>query len=580
MGKALTFGEILPNMRYLLVFSSFFICTLLSGQSQKLPKFSQNPISANSYNPESFEETLRLLINEQRIANGTEEVQPRQVLHRAAYDQSSFMSEFDMMDQDDPGIRAMLYGGTKNVAEIVGKVSVKKDGQAQTYQSATENLLESWMKSSKEKEFLLDPQYFFCGIAATLSEDGKKIFVACMYGNQASFAFDLSGQAKEYISSKSYGLEGFDEKACRKIENAVDLHTWANGLYVQDGTLYLEHPNLKDIKRVVKYAEDGLAVDIIQRGQYDCLERNLVDYNRPYKGLIQKKVSGEDVATKNIATKDQKNRLVLKMGKLPNLTDTVFELNLAVVLKDHICANVKKSYVEIAPMNFSYKVAFSYYNDSKYTNDPIPSYEATDLAFRNNMCNRHASKWTANDQNDWNCLLSTFKLNGILNADEHASLAQKADRLATNGSIPSNMVEQLKITAALQALGNEEFPAEDKEKMIDFINDIDLSQESQENTFSIVQVFIKNGQYRSALKILDPYVKNPAFDEDLLFMHITLSALFQERVMSKLFVAEIQQAMERNPERICDLLTKKLSFQLFENTSLKDLVCTSCAIQK
>ncbi|MBK6522988.1 MAG: hypothetical protein IPG08_12020 [Sphingobacteriaceae bacterium] len=56
------------------------------------------------------------------------------------------------------------------------------------------------------------------------------------------------------------------------------------GLSVSDGKIYLEFKNSREMRRLLKKAKDGLAVDVVQRDQYTKADYNIVDNNIYNKG--------------------------------------------------------------------------------------------------------------------------------------------------------------------------------------------------------------------------------------------------------------------------------------------------------
>jgi len=561
------------------LFFSFSFCYSQETSDLDQPFDAKSKISINNFDFDTYEETIRFLINKYRSQAGMELVQEKQVLKRAAYEQSSYMAEYQTLDQDDPGERAMLFGGTKKVEEIVGKSNVKAGGEYASYLESAELCVEKWMGSPKTKSFLLSPEYLFSGISATLSDDRKKIFIACMFGNYKSFSHNLGAKRDLYIGSKDYGLEGFHSKVCKKTQKVEDLHRWANGLYIENGIIYFEHDNAKEVMRIMREPDDGLAVDVVQKGQFLCDSFNIIDYNWLSKGILLKRVFSDDLKRNNIVAEGKSNRYVVALGEMPPLVDSVFELNLVVIQSRHVCADIKKSYVEIAPTRHFYKGYYYYFADMQYPDEDLPALAATDVAFEKKMCDRSINKWYRNEQNTYNCLLSKFFLYGMKSIVDYNDLMLLAEQLRSKNIIPDDQLLQLQIEASIKTLQIGEITEFEKNKIIEYLKEIDYSSENMNNTYAIAQLLINNKCFRQALKILDPYILDSVFDEELLFSHITLASLYPDRIHSDLFAKELQIAKKRNHDRYCELFREKLSFQLFENMQIKQDVCASCASQ-
>jgi outer membrane protein OmpA-like peptidoglycan-associated protein len=103
----------------------------------------------------------------------------------------------------------------------------------------------------------------------------------------------------------------------------------------------------------LKKTKDGLAVDVVQRSQYEKADYNIIDNNLQNKGVMQKIVFKDKVFSKNLIVPDKNakkkvkiNKLKLEMGKFnPKITGP-YELNLIVVQDGHVCRTVTRSYLE------------------------------------------------------------------------------------------------------------------------------------------------------------------------------------------------------------------------------------------
>jgi len=131
------------------------------------------------------------------------------------------------------------------------------------------------------------------------------------------------------FNTKSKKLLTPDAKSCKNCEKWKNYDVLQKGLKVENGKIYLEYANLKDLKRLLKKTKDGLAVDVVQRAQYEKENYNIVDNNLQNKGIMQKVITKDQVFAKNLIKPDPKskkkvkiNKLKLEMGKFnPKLQD-------------------------------------------------------------------------------------------------------------------------------------------------------------------------------------------------------------------------------------------------------------------
>lgn len=296
-------------------------------------------------------------LNRFRAANGLDTFEVNQVLIDAAALDAKNMAKSGQVKVDPSKVQKNLVkaGGTKKGEELAMNAPVSKGRDNYKTDQVAKVIWTRWENNKKDKEILMKPQYMLIGIKCMMDKDGKKVVAVATFGGYDSFN---SGAKKKKelavpFNTKSAKMAGPDIKACKNCDKWKNYDLLQKGLKVENGKIYLEYANLKDLKRLLKKTKDGLAVDIVQRAQYDKADYNIVDNNLQNKGVMQKVVFKDKLFSKNLIKPDPKakkqakiNKLRVEMGKFNTKITGAYELNLIVVQDGHVCKTITRSYLE------------------------------------------------------------------------------------------------------------------------------------------------------------------------------------------------------------------------------------------
>jgi outer membrane protein OmpA-like peptidoglycan-associated protein len=296
-------------------------------------------------------------LNSFRIKNGLDTFEVNQVLiDAAAIDAKAFAkSGVAKVDQEKVKKNLVKVGGTKKGEEVAMLTPISKGRDNQKTADVAKVIWTRWENNKKDKEILLKAQYMLIGIKCELQKDGKKIAVTAVFGGYDSFntGAKMKKELAAPYNTKSKKLLAPDAKSCKTCDKWKNYDLLQKGLKVENGKIYLEYANLKDLKRILKKTKDGLAVDVVQRAQYEKADYNIVDNNLLHKGIMQKVITKDQVFSKNLIKPDPKakkkvkiNKLRLEMGKFDPKIKGPYELNLIVVQDGHVCKTVTRSYLE------------------------------------------------------------------------------------------------------------------------------------------------------------------------------------------------------------------------------------------
>ncbi len=327
------------------LFSVTFFLIAITAQSQ------------DDFNINDLPNYLVRELNKFRLLNGLDTFEVNQILVDAASIDAEKMSESGQVKVDPEKAKKNLVkaGGTKKGEEVAMNAPISKGRDNYKTEQVAKIIWTRWENNKKDKVILLSPQYMMIGIKCVPDEGNKKAYAVAVFGGYDSFN-EGAKKKKELavpFNTKSKKLLMPDVKSCKNCDKWKNFDLLQKGLTVENGKIYLEYANLKDLKRLLKKTKDGLAVDIVQRSQYEKTDYNIIDNNLQNKGVMQKIVFKDKVFSKNLIVPDKKakkkvkiNKLKLEMGKFnPKITGP-YELNLIVVQDGHVCRTVTRSYLE------------------------------------------------------------------------------------------------------------------------------------------------------------------------------------------------------------------------------------------
>jgi hypothetical protein len=313
--------------------------------------------SQNNFNIDDLPKVLVHELNKFRLANNLDTFEVNPILIEAAsIDADDFSDDGKVkVDQKTAKKNLVRSGGTNKGEELAILAPVSKGRDNYSTEQVAKTVWTRWENNKKDKEILLNPQYMIIGISCITTSDNKKVAVVAMLGGYDSFNTGAAMKKELAVSynSKSKKLLPPDPKKCKNCGKWKNYETLQRGLRVENGKIYLEYANMKDLKRLLKKPKDGLAVDIVQRSQYDNADYNIVDNNLMNKGVMQKVVYKDKLFSKNLIKPDPKakkkikiNKLKVEMGTFNKKITGPYELNLIVVQDGAVCKTVTRSYLE------------------------------------------------------------------------------------------------------------------------------------------------------------------------------------------------------------------------------------------
>lgn len=293
----------------------------------------------------------------------------------------------------NPRARLQLAGGTGSGDEIVLRASIRNGEENFTYRQLADYCIARWLTSGKTSKPMLAQQYYFAGVSAKLDKDKRRAYISFYMGNWESFkqGSDRYAELAFPVARKKFGLKPPDQKLLAKAKRkAPNLLDWQQGLEIlPTGEIIFKYADLKGFKRVMRNKKDGLAVDIVQKSQFNkCGESNIVDFGGASRGILLKPMYSKKIMKKNQASGEGRRNKVKKieilMGNMPEgLSPEDVELNLVFIQQKCACKNIHPTYIDKEIYNFAQKVGLL--PDLKVKDPPgdyFPAATSNKLSFR------------------------------------------------------------------------------------------------------------------------------------------------------------------------------------------------------
>ena len=319
--------------------------------------FALNSSAQPEFPVDSLEMLLLQGINKYRAENGLDSLDSHEILQNAAKHHAAYMADEQKVKPEEggkyknTGKRVIAYGGTSKADEIIYAQTVEKGKSSIPVKQVAETIIGKWKNSKKERLLLLSPDYVYAGPGVIKDEDGKKVYISIVLGSYNTFntGADKRRELDAPYTKKAKKLKAYDAKACRNCEKFKDTQGLRQGLYVENNKIYLKYDNLRAFKKLMKKPKDALAVDIVQRAQYDKAGYNILDNNLVNKGVLLKRIYAPKMLKKNKAEPDKKGRvksLLVELGTIPSNIQGPYELNLLIIQDNKVCKTIMRSYIE------------------------------------------------------------------------------------------------------------------------------------------------------------------------------------------------------------------------------------------
>lgn len=346
----------------IILFFNLFLFKAIKGQHIEKTYVINNQVihskeeaDPNNFHEQLIEEIIFDQINEILEKKEFDKKKRHNLLQLTAQDQAEYMAliEDDELIREEKekkltADRLEAHGGSRNGAELSAKASIKSGKIPYTYAKIADDIVFSWLGSSKKAMLIEEYTYNLVGISAKLDHKKRKVYVSMVLGNHKSF-----NEGVKYISNlnnpysqKTYGLQHIDPIFCKKIIRHNNLMDFNQLLTIDNNVIYLETDDIKELQRLIGKKKDGLAVDILQKDQFTCQNPNIVNHNALNLGILTKRIYSTKLFKSNLAnTNENKYGFKAQLGILPENLSSQYELNLVLIKNKSVCASVPQSFI-------------------------------------------------------------------------------------------------------------------------------------------------------------------------------------------------------------------------------------------
>jgi hypothetical protein len=335
-------------------------------------------------------------LNKIRTLNGLDILEENPILSKASSIQATDMAKNNKASLDNSkgkfkttAKRVVASGGTKNAEETVISVAAIKGKSEATPQDIADAVITKWKMGKKELAIIKNGNYVFASPSVRIDETGKKAYISVVYGgfNIVNDGAKMKKELKAPYTSKNKKIKAPDVRACKNCDKFKDYDGLQKGIYIKDNKVFLKYANLKAFNKLIKKPKDGLAIDFVQKAQYDNPKYNIYDNNLLSKGILQKTVSKDKLLSKNLVKPEKKGKKVssldVQLGTIPKNLKGDYEINLLVIQDGKLCKTIRKSYIEQGDQESNSPLTMLLMpEDAAYSKPPFePTSESTLLNF-------------------------------------------------------------------------------------------------------------------------------------------------------------------------------------------------------
>ncbi len=305
------------------------------------------------FHPEYLAELIEKQINDFRVENNVHPLKKDPILFLAALDQSDYNLKSGRVSHAQtlkkkatPFDRVIFYEGmhgyvAENCQQVVigSKVKVpgsKKGMVIKSYQHVANYIVQEWMKAKGGKEILLDITSFRISTAFAIDPKKKMIYATQLYGSEP-FILPLGVKPQK----DDFKIEPYNKSKCTNLESKFGYlpELMSDNIFFKNGQIYFYFHDLELFKGVLKENNDGIALDIVSRNQFECGTGNKYYPSSIHKGIMLAPYSKSHILGKN-ELKDA-NQIEVSLGPIPEYVDTNnVEFNLLMIQNGCLCQTI------------------------------------------------------------------------------------------------------------------------------------------------------------------------------------------------------------------------------------------------
>jgi uncharacterized protein YkwD len=171
----------------------------------------------------------------------------------------------------------------------------------------------AWKNSPGHYANMISDDYTQCDFGFKYDKKSRRIYAANVFGGIGVL---IDGQ----LSSNGFEIKTEEENEavdCFDLMNhkkniAVNI---GNAISIEGNSVFLYYHDKRVVEELIEAETDGIAVDILQRDQFECKTKNQLDVSEIYDGVLLKPVYKKELFSNNTAKGE--HRLITKIGEIP-----------------------------------------------------------------------------------------------------------------------------------------------------------------------------------------------------------------------------------------------------------------------
>ncbi|HXP52933.1 MAG TPA: CAP domain-containing protein, partial [Bacteroidia bacterium] len=263
-------------------------------------------------------------LNELRTQQGLNKLGNDSILTLAATDQAKYMSKIgqvlhtqDIRNKENPTARVVYYKGTndrvgENCIQIILHKKYKdkkgKEITVNTYDEAADALFTGWKNSKPHYHNMITPYYDVQGIGFCYDPKTNKFYSSEVFATEAYIP------PKDFkVVSDAWGITAGTNFYANLFSNEL-----ANFVQIRGDSIFLYYSLLNYFRQFVKNNDDGIAIDIVAREQFNCNHNNNLHGSPIFDGWMLEPVYYKKLMRGNLYD-EKTNELLTYIGKTPEI---------------------------------------------------------------------------------------------------------------------------------------------------------------------------------------------------------------------------------------------------------------------
>lgn len=333
---------------FILVVLLLILPMYLKCQNTSLAQKTTEKIEYHTFNAKMLNAQIMSEINNFRVKNRLDTLEYSELLKKVSQELVDFQLNRGGKTKKTelPVLSEMLqkHGGSGIGYEISDKIQINNSNG--TYRQIAAEIVISLLIRPTNEKIINNPILVLSGLTCEMSKNHRHIIFSIVLGSYVSEnhgAIEVQN-IPELAKKAKHKIKPYQAKECKRVERLVDLFPDIyKGLNTENGVIYFNIPENKQIRALMQNKSTGLAVDIIQLQQYQNPAFNAIDYSGVGYGITSKDTKTARAKSKN---KTEKADKPITLGKMPFQSTQKNEINLIITQDNTACAIISPSYIE------------------------------------------------------------------------------------------------------------------------------------------------------------------------------------------------------------------------------------------